>query len=1061
MKNITSIVLVLFVSFSAFAQLSVHGVVKDDNGEPLPGATILEKGAPNGTTTDFDGNYELTVRNKTSILVVSFVGFDTREIEIGEQLVIDVQMSAGSESLEEVVIIGYGSSSKSDITASIATVKPVTDDKAGVAVVESLLRGTSGVNVVSSGEPGAAVSINIRGVSSLTGSNQPLYVIDGIVMDSSQESLTDPTNFQGASKSGIGGVAPEDIESIQILKDASATAIYGSLGANGVILISTKKGKLGEPTFNFSTSTTVGKANLPYDILNTEEYVAFTNDKYTAHPDSNSGTEYLYPEGRFPFEIREDGLYNFISRNDDDNSGDLDLIGIYEPMDWTSLYRTTYSTNTRFTASGGTEDTKYYSSIGYFQQEGVLANAYLNKLDLNLNVSHRFNKKFKLGGKVSYSLSENSLPGVSGSNAGETNSVYRHINDNFPLELREDLAPLDNESFRLSPRGWVEDYDNISTENRVLGNISVEYKLRKDLIYNFRVGADYRKAVLDIWQGVGTNQGFSREGRYAKSNLDRFSYNLDNTITYKPKAIGEHRYTLLGGIVYNSTNSEKNYTRASNYSLEGQENRGRDFYGASIIEPTVYNYGPERMISFLGRGTYGYKDRYKVSASLRYDGSSKFIGKNRYGLFPAISAAWEIHKESFIDDADTEINQLKLRIGYGETGNQRVGNNLTYVNYKISPEGYAAANKDLQIAYEKTNIASKDLTWETQKQFNTGLDLGMFSNRLSVTIDAYNKQSDDLLNTLSIGGSSGDDSIVVNQGSLNNQGVEVAINGDVFRTDTFTWNLFGSYSMNKIEIQNLGLVESDFGSAGSYVGYYGRPIQVANTNTVPMNVYLEGQAPGLFFGYETNGIVTADDVANGNTQVEGFYNIVDKNGDGQITDEDKTIIGDPNPDAIYSFGTNVYYKKWSFNANFYGVKGNDVYNANYLTENYSAENRWNNVRRDYVLNRYSSDNPGGTLPDINLKKDALSNAGVLDVAVADGSYLRLQNISLGYDFTLRNSGIKSVKVFGSMSNVFTITKYTGVNPEIASLRFTPGVAGVDIASPPIQSTVTIGASLTF
>ena len=840
-----------------------------------------------------------------------------------------------------------------------------------------------------------------------------------------------------------------------------ATAIYGSRGANGVILITTKKGRLGEATFNISTSTTVGEANITYDILNTEEYVSFINDKYTNHPDSNSGPEYLYPEGRYPFEIRTDGLYNFISRNNDDGDDELDLIGIYEPMNWQDLYRTTYSTNTRFTASGGTENTKYYTSLGYLSQEGVLENVYLNKIDLNLNLTHRINKKLKLGTKLTYTFSENSLPGVSGSNAGETNSVYRHINDNFPVELREDLAPLDDESFRLSPRGWVEDYDKISDENRVLGNLSAEYKLRKDLIYNFKFGGDYRTSEMHIWQGVATNQGSTRDGRYALSNLDRFSYNVDNTITYRPKAKNSHRYTLLGGIVYNSTDVEKSYTRASNYSLEGQENRGRDFYGASIIEPTVYNYGPERMLSFLGRATYGYKDRYKVSASLRYDGSSKFIGKNKYGLFPAISAAWEIHKESFIEDSNSKIDLLKLRIGYGETGNQRVGNNLTFVNYKLSPEGYAAANKNLDIAYEKTNIASKNLTWETQKQLNTGIDLGMFSNRLSVTVDAYNKQSDDLLNTLSVGGSSGDDTIVVNQGSLNNRGLEVSINGDVLRTEDFVWNLYGTYSINSIEIQNLGLVESEFGSAGTFVGYYGRPVQVANTNTVPINVYLEGKAPGLLFGYETDGIVTADDVTNGHPQVEGFYKIIDKNGDGQITPEDKVIIGDPNPDAIYSFGTNFSYKNWSFSASFYGVEGNDLYNANYLTENYSGENRWNNVRKDYLENYYSKTNPNGTLPDINLQKDDLSDAGVLDVAVADGSYLRLQNISLGYDFTLKNSSIKSVKVFGSMSNVFTITKYTGYDPEISSLRFTPGVAGVDIATPPTQSTITIGGSLTF
>ncbi len=921
--------LLLFVCFSAFSQVRISGTVQDNNGDPLPGATILEKNAPNGTTSDFDGNFELRSNAQNPIIVVSYIGFTSEEIAVDKEQKITVQLKLSSESLEEVVVIGYGSSSRSDITASITTVKPVVDDKAGVATVESLLKGVSGMNVISNGEPGAAVSINIRGVSSLSGSNQPLYVIDGIVMDSSSEFLTDPTNFQGASQSGIGGVAPEDIESMQVLKDASATAIYGSLGANGVILITTKQGRLGAPTFNFSTSTTVGQANLTYDILNTDEYVAFTNNRLKADPDAANQDD-LYPGTRVPFNLREDGLYDFLARSNDLDPTEADVIGVFEPIDWRSLYRTTYSTNTRLTASGGTDDTKYYSSLGYFSQEGILANVYLKKLDLNLNASHRINKKLKLGGKISASVSENSLPMNNGANAQPTNSIYKNVNDNMPLDARPDLGEIDPDSFLLNPRGMVDHYDNISNEDRVLGNLSLEYRLKKDLIYNLKFGGDYRTGERHVWNGVETNAGIRTNGRYGLSTLKRFSYNVDNTITYRPKAIGNHRYSLLGGVVYNSTNSENSRVRAGEYTLVGQENRGRDFVGAGIVEPIIYNYNIERMLSFLGRATYGYKDRYKVSASLRHDGSSKFVGKKKYGLFPAISAAWEIHKESFIDDANTKINLLKFRIGYGETGNQRVNSNLTFTNYQIAADGYANADKSLGIVYQNTNIANVDLGWETQKQLSTGIDLGMFQNRLSITVDAYNKQSDDLLNRLQVGPSAGRDFVDINQGALNNQGIEVAINGDVFKTKDFTWNLFGTYSVNRIEIQDIGLEESEFGSAGSFKGYYGRNMQLSSTNTTQTNVYLEGEAPGLLFGYQTDGIVTADEVTNDNGLIEGLYKIVDNNGNGTIDADDRTIIGDPNPDFIYSFGTNASYKNWNFNANFYGVVGNDIYNANYI-----------------------------------------------------------------------------------------------------------------------------------
>lgn len=1068
MRKIFYTALLLFpLSILAQTTLTVKGKVIDKENNPLPGASIILKGTTKGGITNFDGLFSFEIPKTPSTLVFSYLGYKSKEVVITNQKNITVVLENSSEQLEEIVVIGYGSSSKSDVTAAITTVKPETEKKAGVAVFESILKGVSGLNVLSNGDPGAAVSINIRGTSSLSGSNQPLYVIDGIVMDSSQEFLTDPTNFQTTSKSGIGGVAPEDIESIQVLKDASATAIYGSLGANGVILITTKSGKKGALKFKFSSSITAGKAVLPYDLLNTEDYVALMTEKYKLDPNSLAGPEYQFPVGRSPLEIRSDGLYNFINRNDEDGDGNLDLIGVFEARDWRDLYRTTFSTNNRLNISGGTDKTTYYASLGFLRNEGVISNVYLNRLDINVNVKHKINEKIEIGGKIAYTNSKNSLTGGASSNAGEERSIYRHINDEFPLEIREDLAPLEDEGFRITPRGWVEEYDNISTENRVIGNISAKYKISNTLTYDLKIGGDLRKGELDIWQGIGTQGGFVREGRYAFSELDRFSYNIDQTILFRPKKTGNHRFTLLGGVVYASTDSDKKYTRASNYSLAGRLNRGRDFFGASIIETPVLNFGPQKLISFLGRGTYAFKDRYKVSGSLRYDGSSKFIGKNRFGLFPAISFAWEMHKEKFLK-RNKYIDQLKLRFGYGETGNQRVGDNLTAVNYRISPEGYATSGSLLQ-AFEKTNIANEDLTWETQKQFNTGIDLGMFNNRLSITFDAYDKTSNDLLNTLSIGGSSGDDAIVINQGSINNKGIELAINGNVFESEDFVWNLFGTYSINKIRITNLGLEEAQFGSAGKFVGYFGRPIQVSNTNTVPTNVYLEGQAPGLLFGFETDGILNANDITNGTPTIngdpaqEGFYKIVDKNGDGNITNEDKVIIGNPNPDFIVSFGTNINYKNWSLSADFYGVFGNDIYNANYLTEVYSAENRYNNVRASYLTNYYHPvTNPIGTLPAQNLQKATLNEVGVLDTAIQDGSYLRLQSISLGYTVPLNSeSQFSDLKFFASAGNLFTWTNYNGVDPEISSLRFTPGVLGVDIASPPNQKTFTIGASINF
>ena len=691
---------------------------------------------------------------------------------------------------------------------------------------------------------------------------------------------------------------------------------------------------------------------------------------------------------------------------------------------------------------------------------------FLNRLDINATVKYKINDKLEISGKLAFTNSENSLTGGSSNNAGEINSIYRHLYNEFPLEVREDIAPLEDEGFRINPRGWIDDFESTSLENRLIANLGVKYKISNTLTYDLKIGGDIRDADLNKWDGPSTNRGFRFDGRYAFSELDRRAYNIDQTVMFRPKKIGNHRYTLLGGVVYQDALTEKRYTRASNYSAAGQLNNGRDFVGAGIIEAAVLNFQPEKLLSFLGRGTYAYKDRYKVSASLRYDGSSKFIGSNRFGFFPAISTAWEIHKEKFLKNSKT-INQLKLRFGYGETGNQRVGNNLAFVNYRISPEGYATNGSLLQ-AFEKTNIASTDLTWETQQQFNLGLDAQLFNQRLSITIDAYDKTSNDLLNNLSIGGSSGDDAITINQGSISNKGFEVALNGNVIEKEEFVWNLFGTYSKNIVKIEQLGLEPAEFGAAGNFIGYFGRPVQVSNTNTVPTNVYLEGQAPGLLYGFRTDGIITAADIANGyptingDAPVEGFYKLIDENNDGDINNEDKVIIGDPNPGFIVAFGTNITYKNWSLGANFYGVFGNDIYNANYLTEVYSGENRYNNVRASYLDNYYSLSNPEGTLPALNLQKATLDEVGVLDTAVQDGSYLRLQNISLGYSVPLKpTSKISKLNFFAAMANVVTWTDYNGVDPEIASLRFTPGVLGVDIATPPVQRTITLGASINF
>ncbi|MDB4297424.1 SusC/RagA family TonB-linked outer membrane protein [Flavobacteriaceae bacterium] len=1057
MKHTLSLILILLAFQSVNSQHLVTGHVVDENGVSMPGVTVKEINSSNITVTSFDGVFEIFLKVKNSRIEFSSIGYSTvfTDATAGENY--KIILHTDETLLEEVVLIGYGKSKLTDLTGSISSVR-VNDVTATQShSLESILKGrAAGVQVSNNGsEVGGSQSIKIRGLASLTNNSEPLYVIDGVILGSTVEDATDPFGDSAANQYSMFGINPKDILRIEILKDASATAIYGSRGANGVIIITTKNGISGETKVNYSADVTIGNVTRNIDVLNTQEYAQYQNAIQTA----TGGTP--------TYIINADG-----SISDSDNNA-------IESVNWSDeLYRSSLRKRHRVSVFGGDEKNTFYFSGGITKNESILPNSEAKISDFNAKLSNQINPRLKLNTKVNVSFTElSALKGVSG--LGSTNSnMSRQIVLGAPLRGLEanfiDISDIDNSV--EGPLSWVKDYDDLSDEIRFLGSLNLDYKINDNFTYRVSVSGDYRNKDRKIWYGVGTFKGFNANGTAGISTLKRFRYNIDNTLLYNFEFNESHKIDGTLGFLYDRTNINTSSYTSSNFADKILRADGISF-GENFSALNIDSFN-QTIVSFIGRVNYNLIGKYLLTGTIRADGSSNFTVGNQWAYFPSLAFAWKLGEEQFLENVDF-ISSLKLRAGYGQVGNQNIPAYSASNLFGGTNIGITDASGGNLINIAPLNLSNPSILWETSEQYNSGVDFSFFNYRINGTVDVYYKNSKNLLINIPIPPSSGFESVIANQGNLSNRGVELALDIDIIKNNNdWNWNIYGNIATNVNRVEDLGLPPTTFGALGEQVGFLGSQISSGSRFKQPANVFLEGEQAGLFFGYETQGIITntnelsstGSDAKNGNlafkgTELEvGDVYFVDTNGDGNIDDDDKKIIGNPNPEYNYGFGSVLSYKNISFDILFNGVHGNDIVNGGLIEEGY-ANNSAKNIRGSAYHGAFdATTNPTGTYPSVNVGGTGRSSYDLEfnDRLVEDGSFLRLSHVSVSYNLPVSKlKGIEKASVSLSGQNLYLWTNYSGFDPEVNSFSYDPTRVGIDWGSFPNTKTFMMGLNVQF
>jgi TonB-linked SusC/RagA family outer membrane protein len=988
------------------AQNIVKGVVTDANNEALPSATIQIKGTNTGTITNFNGEYTLSINNDDAVIVFSYLGMITQEIRYVGQTTLNVQLQDQKNKLNEVVVIGYGAVKRKDVTGSVSSVK---DSIIGVNKTPNLsdaLQGRiAGVNVVSqSGELGGAVNYNIRGSNSVFGDNSPLFVIDGVQIDIDQNEVASAGVGSVAPLDPLQNINPQDIESIEVLKDASATAIYGSRGANGVIIITTKKGEKGELQFEYTGSIGFSEPANRIDVISADEYL-------------------IYREARDP----GNGFTNL----DDGTPRDFSNIASNNWQD--QILRTGIVSNHNFSASGATEKTNYSASVGFLQQEGVIeANDY-SRYNARINVTHNQSDRLKLGFNLNTAFSETDGVANSGGGGGEFNGVVQLMVIANPWEMQDIIQEGIATEEYVSPLSLIEEAEKQIRFSRTIGSFYGEYKIMDHLTFRSQIGANFNGTKLKEFHNSESLFGARWNGRGVIRQSESYSYNWTNTLRYAKTFKGGHWVNVLLGHEAFKYNWETTFLDVTDF----------DFQGAGINDISLgqvfNNYGSQRnqntRLSYFSRLNYTYKGKYLFTFNFRSDSSSKFGPGNRWGYFPGGAFAWRASRENFLKEVNA-IEDLKLRVSYGLTGNERIPPFL--YQQRTSPAFYAT-NDNLELGLAPGSLGNPDLGWETTTQFDIGFDVSLFDGRVSATFDYYNKLTTDMLIDVPIPAQSGFNSQWQNIGSVQNRGLEFSISTVNVKTKNFTWSTDFNISTNRNEVKDLGDLEFiPTIVSGGWITNPGR-VQV-------------GEPIGVMYGLVFDGI---HQEGNEEGATPGTMKYKDLNGDGTINDDDRTIIGDSNPLHVGGFSNSFQYKNFGLSFLFQWSYGNDVFNAATLRTN--GFQPFMNVTTDYYNNAWTPENQSNVAP-------AFGNIELVPSSyfVEDASFLRLKNVNFTYDFPselFKNSDIDGLRLFISGNNLLTWTNYSGFDPEVSSRN--PLIRGFERFSYPRATTIFMGLNLKF
>ncbi len=1004
------------MSFAYAQQQSVNGKVVDDGGIALSGVNVIVKGTNNGVQTDFDGNFEIDINSENPVLVFSYVGFASQEIPVLGKSTINVTLTTDQESLDEVVVVGYGTQKKTDLTGSVSSIK--VDDVSNVTntSVDGMLKGVSGINVVqNNGEPGAGFSINVRGASSVSAGNSPLYVIDGFPVDNNPAlgSGGDP-GFSGqrSPRNPLASINPQDIQSIEILKDASAAAIYGSRGANGVVLITTKSGVAGKVKINFQTSMSFQTPFNSIDVLTAQDYKRTLNE--------------IIAEG---------------GGSQDEIIGDIANNGA--GTDWQDAVTENLALmqNHQLSFTGGNENSKYFLSLNYVDQEGVVKRSDYDRYSIRFNLDSQVTDKFKIGLNSTASYTTNTFVPNGFSTNESAGTLYSAINFDPTLPITDEngdyvispLLSIDN------PMALLYGTNSSSRSSRILTTFTGEYSFTDAFSAKLNLGGDILNEKRKNYIGRLTKNGRNMGGIGAMYQGERSSYLAEFTMNYN-KTWGENNLEALVGTTYQRFFSNRQNNRASNFPSDATQADdlslgSQDTY--VINNPSTGN----RLASLIGRINYIYKNKYSATLTARRDGSSRFGENNKYGTFPSAAVAWKISEEDFMADLK-KINFLKLRTSWGLTGNQEIGD----FAYQTTYSGGSPAIWDDQLitTTAPSRLPNPDLKWEQTEQIDVGLDFGLFKNRISGGIDYYSKTTTDMLLNLPVPQSTGFGSILTNIGEIKNSGLDFFVSSKNIVGPDFKWSTNLTLTTLKNKVVDLGPIpEIDSGSGFLHVDQVG--------------IIRPGEPLNSFYGWEVAGVWQEDDdYTTTSENVEpGNLKYVDQNGDGYINGDDRIILGNSFPDFQWSMGNTFSYKNFELYVYFEGVEGAQMLNGNLIDSYFPINFRRNKFAEPY-LNRWTPENPTNEYPSF-VNPLSQGRKTVNSKTVQDASYTKLKNIRLTYNIPDSVDWFPSGQIYISADNLFILTDYDGIDPSInpngnASLR-------VDFNTYPTSRTYTIGLRL--
>jgi TonB-linked SusC/RagA family outer membrane protein len=1026
-------------------------VVDAPTGRPVVGVRVAVVGMDRGATTRDDGGFVLTeVPEGAHRVRASRIGFTSQEqtvvVVAGQSVTADFTLSTVAVSLSDVVVVGYGTQRRADLTGAVVSVPPDQIQKAAAVSLQQALQGSVPGATVTQGDaaPGGAISVQIRGVTSPSGDNQPLYVIDGVPIgtagvDKFTVGPSEPSFTTMTTTNPLSTLAPSDIESIDVLKDASATAIYGSRGANGVVIITTKRGQRGQPgQITFNSTTGMASVVRELDVLSARDYATYVNRAYL-----NAGQQ--APYGGRTGSITPDSIARLYGAG----------------IDWQrAIFRTAATRDLQLAFSGGDGSGSYAVSGNYFDQDGAIRGSGFGRGGVRANLDRKLNAIVRISSSLDVTRSKANLVRSSGTEGTSAEGIVRGALRYSPLpneaydtsRLAVDPRaenPAQSGSLGANPLRYTDEVRESETVTRGLGGLRMFAQLMPSLSFETSIGGNYERKGVDSYFPRTVYEGRNTDGLAIVSGSEFVSLVHEDLVRFDREVGTDHHLDAVAGFTYEWNRSNWNKDQVSKFP--------DDILGSSALQRGLAWAAPQsgvavwKMASYLARVNYGFRDRYLVTGTLRSDGSSRFAVNNKWATFASLGLAWRAKQEPFLRDV-AFLTDLKLRGSYGQSGNQAIG---AYQSLASVECGTTVLDAQLVSACYFARLANPNLGWETTTQYDLGLDLSAWQNRVTLTADLYRKRTDGLLQNVTQAPNTGYSSAWVNSGRVTNLGLELQADVRVLTGAGGgpAWSISANIAGNRNRIATLGATEQQFSDRlGAGGGLEVDPF-----------IQKPGLPIGTIWGYQTDGIFRDTAAVNAYKPVQpdaqvGDYRYNDLNGDGHLTDADRTIIGNVNPDYIFGITNRVTLGRFDFSALIQGVHGNNIINAN--RRQFLELNGGGNIPLEYYKNTFDPvTNPNGTYPMVN--RSRVSAGRFSDAFVEDGSYIRLKNVQLGYELPPRVvPGAQSARVYVSAINVLTITDYTGYDPEVSAFS-TTAMRGVDLGSYPQSRLFTVGTTLTF